>query len=116
MKLLYIPYIFVIVQLLCVSFYVQILNKKFKVPCKYGMQVSWSIPFIITIILFILLTLFNYMKNEENIEINTEYYSSFTDNIGLFLGIFPLIPISIYISILSSGVTNAAGMMEPYCM
>ena len=115
MKYLFIPYLFVIIQYLCVKFYVEILNKKYKVPCKYGMQVSWILPFVILVILLFLLN----KKKEIETDLDDIESGNFLDtilNIILIIGLCPLLVVSLLIAISSSGVKNTFGSMESYCI
>ena len=104
MQLLLIPYLFVIVQAISVFIYVQILNKLLKVPCKYGWQASWIIPFFITLII----------SSIGNDKTPTQDLPIFL-NIILFFGLCPLLVISVIIAILSANSKNEAGGLRDGC-
>jgi len=111
MKEIYFFYFYILIQLISVKIYIEILVKKFKVPCKYGMQAGVFIPIILTTI-FIL-----FYKNEENEE-NEESISLPTLflNYILFFGLIPLFIISLFLAIYASGLKDEAGGVQPYCL
>jgi hypothetical protein len=103
MQLLLIPYLFVVIQVIIVFIYIQILNKKLKVPCNYGWAAGWIIPFFLTLLI----------ASSGTVEIPTDRLHIIL-NIILFFGLCPLLFISFItgLSASESGLSEGGGYRD----
>jgi hypothetical protein len=107
MKQIHFYYIFTLIQLITVLFYIEILVKKFKLPCEYGWFAWLFIP------IFIIIPIIFFNINEENEE--TNILIIFFDII-LIIFLLPLFAVSLGLGMFASGVAGSGGGLLSYCI
>jgi len=98
------PFYYIIIQAILTYSYIEIYIKQLKNKCQYGMWVTYYIPCILTLLIII--------KLGESIAFDDPYYIG---NILIGLSLIPLFCAHLYLGILSSGLADEAGNIEPYC-